>query len=950
MTELLSALLPALLKKAGESLSKEFSFIWGIERRRSELYTLLLAINQVIFDAEEQASKSRPVKSWITQLKLAAYDVDNALDELHYEALRSEALRRGHKINSGVRAFSSPHYNPLLFKYKIGKRLQQIVEQIDKLVSQMNSFGFLKCPIPVDERIQTISCIDEQDVIGREKERDEILNILVRAETDKLLILPIVGIGGLGKTTLAQLVFNDVKVKAHFEKHIWVCVSEVFSIPDIVKKIIDTAIGNDCALKNDNLELLQQRLQGELRQKRYLLVLDDVWNEDEHKWEALRTLIGSCGMGSAVVVTTRSMKVAKITQIGNKLLCLNNLSPEDSWVVFRTKAFGAGVVKTSELVECFAFCAVFPKDYEIDKDDLIHLWIANGFILSENTSDIVETGNHVFWELVWRSFFQNVEQPGLLFPWKESWYGHTDVTTCKIHDLMHDLAVLVSGEECFALVNVAEINEIPENVHHLIFPHPHKIGFVMQHSPIILSVFSLYKNHMDSVQEIKFKKSLLRVVGLHIFGIERFPVEPAFMKHLRYLDLSCSHIKTLSEAVSALYNLQVLMLNRCSTLTHLPNGMKFMISLRHVYREGCSSLEMMPPGLGNLIFLRTLSKYIVDKASGCGLKEIKDLKLGGKLKVYNLMKVTDPTDVLQLERMRELKCLCDHQLVAFPKLRALTLDQMESLEYWQEYNVEQVTPFTCPALDTMKIIDCPKLATMPRVSMLKSLSVTGNKVLLGLALSITDLSYLYLSASQGGSRRPHILARGGVPKFDFTKKTHHHELQKLHRFSCLKHVSIWDSSKLESIPEGWDHQDTLQSLVIGKCPRLKSLPASFQFLSNLTTLDLAQNHSLTSLPDGMQNLTVLKSLYITKCPGINVLPEGLQQRLDSLESFTVEDCPALARRCKRGGDYWDKVKDIPDLVLTSEQRSAWRDAARGIIPKCAKAWYRRASNSRQPDN
>lgn len=146
MAELLSALLPALLKKAGESISTEFAFIGGIERKCSELKTSLLAINQVIYDAEEQASKKPAVKSWIAKLKMAACEADDALDELHYEALRSEA----HKINSGVRAFFSSHYNPLLFKYRIGKRLQEIVEKIDKLVLQMNRFGFLNCPMPVD--------------------------------------------------------------------------------------------------------------------------------------------------------------------------------------------------------------------------------------------------------------------------------------------------------------------------------------------------------------------------------------------------------------------------------------------------------------------------------------------------------------------------------------------------------------------------------------------------------------------------------------------------------------------------------------------------------------------------------------------------------------------------------------------------------------------------------
>jgi hypothetical protein len=100
----------------------------------------------------------------------------------------------------------------------------------------------------------------------------------------------------------------------------------------------------------------------------------------------------------------------------------------------------------------------------------------------------------------------------------------------------------------------------------------------------------------------------------------------------------------------------------------------------------------------------------------------------------------------------------------------------------------------------------------------------------------------------------------------------------------------------------------------------------------------------------MQNLTALKTLHFIKCPGITALPEGLQQRLHGLQTFTVEDCPALARRCRRGGDYWEKVKDIPDLRVTSEPRPVWQDAARTIIPKCLNAWQRRASSSGQPDN
>uniref|UniRef100_A0A0E0HDQ3 Uncharacterized protein n=1 Tax=Oryza nivara TaxID=4536 RepID=A0A0E0HDQ3_ORYNI len=934
-------------------------------------------------------------------------------------------------------------------------------------------------------------------------------------------------------------------------------------------------------------------------------------------------------------------------------LALEQLSQEDSWTLFCERAFRTGVAKSCEFVEigtkivqkcsgvplainsmggllsrkhsvrdwlailqnntwqenntltvlslsykhlpsfmkqCFAFCAVFPKDYEIDKDDLIHLWISNGFIPSKETSDIEETGNKVFLELLWRSFFQNAKQTRSR---KEEYiYGYKDVTTCKIHDLMHDLAVSISGDECYTLQNLVEINKMPKNVHHLVFPHPHKIGFVMQRCPIIRSLFSLHKNHMNSMKDVRFMVSPCRALGLHICDNERFSVEPAYMKHLRYLDLSSSDIKTLPEAVSALYNLQILMLNRCRGLTHLPDGMKFMISLRHVYLDGCSSLQRMPPGLGQLSSLRTLTMYMVGNESDCRLHELKDLELGGKLQIHNLLKVTNPLqakeanlenkknlqqlalcwdsrnficshcsadeylqlcrpeevldalkppnglkvlklrqymgsnfpmwmedgvtlqnivklslrgsvmcvklppvwqlpflEVLRLKRMERLKYLCyryptdeeyGNQLVVFQKLKLLSLEWMESLENWHEYDTQQVTSVTFPKLDAMEIIDCPKLTALPNVPILKSLSLTGNKVLLGLVSAITNLSYLYLGASQGSSRRvrtlyyiyngeregstdtkeehilpDHLLSWGSLTKLhlqgfntpapeNVKSRSGHmmsvqglvlascdcfiqHEglqsplwfwksfgclqrleirycdsltfwpeeefrsltsLEKLFILNCknftgmppvrlsvkpsadeclcnleylkiehcpnlvvfptcfsrLKNVDIWYNSKLMSIPEGLGHQGTVHTLSIVECPRLETLPSSFQFLSNLRYLELACCISLTSLPEGMHNLTALKTLYFFECPGITALPEGLQQRLHGLQIFTVEDCPALARRCRRGGDYWEKVKDIPDLRVTSEPRPVWKDAAGSIIPKCMIAWQRRASS------
>jgi hypothetical protein len=115
------------------------------------------------------------MKSWIAKLKLAANNAEDVLHELHYEALRSKALRSGHKINDGVKAFFSPNYNPMLFKYKIGKRLEKIVDQLGDLIRHMDLFGFMKYQSrPMEPRMLTHSYIDEQDIIGRERDRNKM--------------------------------------------------------------------------------------------------------------------------------------------------------------------------------------------------------------------------------------------------------------------------------------------------------------------------------------------------------------------------------------------------------------------------------------------------------------------------------------------------------------------------------------------------------------------------------------------------------------------------------------------------------------------------------------------------------------------------------------------------------------------------------------------------------
>ncbi|KAL4614708.1 hypothetical protein ACB092_07G073000 [Castanea dentata] len=154
---------------------------------------------------------------------------------------------------------------------------------------------------------------------------------------ENVSFISIVGMGGLGKTTLVQYVYNDEEVTAYFELKMWVCVSDVFDEKAIVEKIIASATNK----KPQNLEMdqLQNELRKNLNQKKYLLVMDDVWNEDEERWCSLRTLLLDGSKGSKVLITTRTKLVADITSTVSPYV-LEGLSNNQSWSLFMQMTLG----------------------------------------------------------------------------------------------------------------------------------------------------------------------------------------------------------------------------------------------------------------------------------------------------------------------------------------------------------------------------------------------------------------------------------------------------------------------------------------------------------------------------------------------------------------------------------------------------------------------------------
>ncbi|XP_057989490.1 putative disease resistance protein RGA3 [Hevea brasiliensis] len=560
--------------------------------------------------------------------------------------------------------------------------------------------------IEENKRRHSLATQAKTEVIGREDDRKAIVDLLLHSATvDNVSVIPIVGMGGLGKTTLAQYVYNDEKVKNHFELKLWVCVSDVFDLKVIVEKMLKS-IGKEPG--NFELDQLQTSVRNAISGKKYMLVLDDVWNEDLQKWMELKALLMCGARGSRILVTTRSEKVAGITSGKKTHYSLKGLDLDKSWSLFKKIVFegkepespnvknnGKRIIEkcvgvplaiktiasllyfrdperewlpflendlskiaqdenvilntlklsydhlSSHLKHCFAYCALFPKDYVIDVKKLIHLWAAQGFIESSNSSLCDEDiGLQYFTELWWRSFFQEVERDEL-----------GNVENCKMHDLMHELATSVAGKG-ICIINFKE-KSVDESVRHVLFDFR---LYSSQQIPAGLSNALKLRTFLLPCQEFPIseddvsKLSISEVIVLNFrelrvcdTKIEKVSNSINRLKHLRYLDVSDNEkIVALSNSITNLQNLQVLNVSWCSSLKELPKDIKKLINLRHLYCVGCSNLTHMPRGLGQLTSLRTLTLFIVAKDNSVaknvgGLNELNSLNnLRGSLAITSL--------------------------------------------------------------------------------------------------------------------------------------------------------------------------------------------------------------------------------------------------------------------------------------------------------------------------
>ncbi|XWS42774.1 hypothetical protein CRYUN_Cryun16bG0043200 [Craigia yunnanensis] len=635
-----------IIETVASLMRDEFLAIVGVEMEVEKLSSNLNAIRAVLKDAEQKqlGAASETLKDWLGKLKDAACDAEDIIDTFATETILWKRKQQVRRIRTQI-CLSKVRFKSSVAREikEISAKLNVISEEKDKFHLTESSDGGRPQNLP-----QTTFFVDTKDVFGRDSDKERFIGQMLSNESDaegNVSVIPIIGMGGIGKTTLAQLIFNDERVKNHFEFRMWVCVTVDFNFRRILKEMIEFHTEMEYS-NNLSTSILVSRFLEFLAGKNFLLVLDDVWTNNYQEWEPLQNLLKQGGRGSRVLVTTRTTKVSDMmgTQPPYRM---EDLLEEDCWSLFKKIAFK----------DCNLLGGIQKELEDIGREIV---WKCKGLPLAVKAMGGLMRGNvdvnkwkqilrHSIWELeeegkpnkpkilpalklsyyhlpsylkqcyaycsifpkayvfdkkelvkLWmaEAFIQpsgqtSVEETGieyfdeLLMRSFFQIFNIDDKVRYRMHDLIHDLAVSVSTPQC-CHVKDNESCILSEKSRHVSLlcqdlenPTLQIIEKCNKLRTLLLPSGYL-KNLGQALDKMFHSLKYIRVLDLSSSLLLELPSSIEELKLLRFLDLSRTEIKMLPNSICNLCNLQTLKLLGCLWLFELPKDLGDMVNLRYL--------------------------------------------------------------------------------------------------------------------------------------------------------------------------------------------------------------------------------------------------------------------------------------------------------------------------------------------------------------------------------
>ncbi|XP_022846577.1 putative late blight resistance protein homolog R1A-3 isoform X1 [Olea europaea var. sylvestris] len=548
--------------------------------------------------------------------------------------------------------------------------LRKLTSDIESINAEVKNISNIKVKI---ERVEIVDrhdnykkapFVEDDNVVGFQDEMENIITLLTHGSKE-LEVISIIGMPGIGKTTLAKMIYHHHKIKDGFSNRAWIYVSQSYNRKEVFLTILNHFIKLNDEMYGMTDEHLGEELFKFLKERKYLIVIDDVWTQEA--WNHLENVLPKNKQQSRILLTSRIWSVAKHANPYRDPHKLRLLSREESWALLQKRVLfskachldlirhGMRIVdhckglplalviigrillergttsywwekvancvntylsldpqeRMDEFVaksfyqlpyhlkECFLYFGMLPGDFQISKQELIRMWIAEGFIQQKNKMSL---------EDIAEQFLEDLVDQNLVMVGKRGSNGA--IKTCQVHEMVREFCKKEAEDEnlflevkfddqrscLFSYLKLIEVRRlcIHYDILKFLSSKPYSSGvrsFVYFSSEKIVPL-------PDDISSIVGAFELLRVLSVRPLNLDHFPIDITQLIHLRYLVLS-GNFKILPAAFSNLWNMQTLVIETSSNTLVIEADIWKMTQLRHIITNSSTSLPIHPFRTGN---------------------------------------------------------------------------------------------------------------------------------------------------------------------------------------------------------------------------------------------------------------------------------------------------------------------------------------------------------------
>ncbi|KAM0860322.1 hypothetical protein ACQ4PT_046633 [Festuca glaucescens] len=910
MAELGGMLAAAILKvvggQIGSAIGGQITLQKNFDEDLKKMKMSLESVDAVLEDAERRSITDKSTRLWLKRLKDVLYVISDMIDE--FEA-NTQAITQPSARKRSFKKYLAIMIPCLTIgpKIKMANRMEKMREDLEVITDQHKMFKLTQGSNANEPKVTDIretSSIMETQIVGRTDDKDEILASLLESMTEDITILPIYGIGGLGKTTLAKMVYNSSQFKEYSQ--VWVYVSQTFDLKNIGNSIITQLSEKEKESEYTEIQMIHKSLQKLLAGKKILIVLDDLWEGEDFHLESLTDML-KVGKDSnvVVIVTTRDEGIArKISTI--RPYKIKALTDDMCWSIIKQKsAFESrGGKEHAEMtgkaiaMKCGGVALAAKSightlqyikfsEWESLRDS--NIWTVSSL---KYTSSIQVIASLKLSYSIMPSYLKlcfaycaifpkghKIVKDELIYQWVSlgfstwqlgercinqllglSFLEHSnsqsnielydeDITLLTMHDLVHDLTRTAMDNE---ILVVSKGDNAQGSCYHYALLDDCSKPLVSELSKI--RALRFMKSDKSTVHDAAFSSAnSLRVLDLSECIVHKFPDYIGVLKQLRYLNTPGVQHTTIPDSITKLSKLIYLDIHGSPTIVELPESIGDIEGLMYLNLSGCSGLAKLPESF------RRLQKLVHLDLSNCS-------SVGGISVLLGNLTQLQYLNLSHCQKIGEMP----EALGVLSKLEYLNLSFSSYLESCQEAEV-------LGALNKLEYLNL----SSKHCSLLKLPEALGTFI---------QLKYLSLS----GCKRMSELPRS----FRSLKNLVHLDLsdccsvggldEALVGLSNLQHLNLQgtnimllpeDVTKLRYLNVSRLITYTLDSLMNNICSNL----------SNLEHLDLSHNHAILGIPESICNLRKLHTLNLSECIFLCWIPESIGT-IDSLKFLDINGC------------------------------------------------------------